>query len=1008
MAVQSFHKKEFKHPDKTYRPAPFWSLNGNLENERLLQQIKDFKEIGFGGYFMHPRPGMKTPYLEEEWFERVQFMVEAGKKENMEPWLYDEDSYPSGFASGAVPAARPDLRTHGLCLVTLAQLEEQAGIIAEYGFWTKCSDGSLQESDKANADFAIIAARNVEGSPWHNNQCYIDTLNPETIKCFIATTHEKYAEKMGAGFGNIIPGIFTDEPHHCPASAGDSLENLPWTPSLPEAFLKKYGYDLLQKIHSLFFDLDDYKAVRFDFFNLINDMFVNNFCKPMFEWCDKHGLELTGHFWEHSYPRVHGQANIMTPLKYMHRPGIDLLGRDVDKFSFDDNEKKLPSQTGNFQMVKVAGSVARQYGFNRVMSETWGGGGWDQTLEEHKQSVDWEMLLGINYVVPHLSHYSLEGYRKADYPVSFTRTLPYWKKLHVLNDHIARVCYAMSCGETPTQILLIHPSSHNWINYNNDTSINKHAVELEKLTRWLSTNQYEFDFGDETLLAEDGWIENDKIGIAKVGYDTVIIPPTCNLHRSTLENLQIFQRNGGTVINFGKTSPQFVNGLDSTEIKDFFAEKGVEKVFNFDQLDNILKLKIKRLIQIESSHRKLMSMTRVDEQKSIFFMANFANETDCLTLRFATVGKLYAANTETGKLTPIAVNEQSDNSYSLELAKGESKLLIMDVAEEPLRAKTQKTGKNEIQQLAGSFRFKCLDPNIMLLDHCQYAFNENPYSDVVQVEKAQAVLKERYGFEYSPDVRYSREYSHLEYTCKQYDIFKMLFSFDIDDNVSFSSIKLAVEVSQNWSIWVNGQKVEQLTDDFFMDYCFGIINIEDYLQVGKNEILMQADVTRELTPANMFILGDFGVRLANGVPLIILAPDELKFGDISTQGYPFFGGRIAYKIPFLLKKKQNKLILQLPNINVPIIDCNLDDKYKGEIFEAPYQLNLGCVKAGEHELQITIYTNLKNVFGPHYAKTPEQVIVACSMYTHIYEGNREDNLQLTPCGIDSAILYTIV
>jgi glycosyl hydrolase family 106( putative alpha-L-rhamnosidase) len=1007
MTAQSFDNNAFKYPDKSYRPAPFWSLNGDLEDKQLLQQIRDFKEIGFGGYFMHPRVGMKTPYLKEEWFDRVKFMVETGEKEDMEPWLYDEDSYPSGFASGAVPAARPDLRTHALCLVTPEQLEEQPCVVAEYGFWKKSLGDSLQKSDKTNADFAIIAARSIEGSPWHNNQCYIDTLNPETIQCFIETTHEKYAEKFRAAFGNIIPGIFTDEPHHSPSHNGVSLESLPWTPSLPEAFSQKYGYDLLDKLHCLFFDLDDYKAVRFDFFNLVNDMFVNNFCKPMFDWCEEHGLELTGHFWEHSYPRIHGQADILTPLKYMHRPGIDLLGRDVDKFAFADNGKKLPSQVGNFQMVKVATTIARQYGFNRVMSETWGGSGWDQTLEEHKQTVDWEMLLGINYVVPHLAHYSLEGYRKADYPISFTRALPYWKHLHFLNDHIARVCYAMSCGETLTQILVIHPASHNWINYNNDTNINHHAVELENLTRWLSTHQYEFDFGDETLLAEDGWVTNGEIGIAKAGYDTVIIPPTCNLHKSTLEKLQRFMDNGGSVINFGETSPQLTNGRISQEAADFFAGEQIEKTFDLNQLDNLLKLKIKRLFQIESTHRKVMSMTRSDENRSIIFLANFADETDNLTLHFAVTGRLYVADTETGDFTTVAVNESTDNSYNLELVKGESRLFIMDTAEEPFQSETKKIEKIELQQLTGPFAFQCIDPNIMLLDHCQYAFNENPYSDIVQVEKAQAMLKARYDFEYSSGVRYCREYSRSKCDYQGDDTFKMLFSFDIDDNVSFSAAKLAVEVPHNWSISVNGQKADQLTDDFFIDHCFGVITIGDYLQVGKNEILMQASVSQDLTPANMFILGDFGVRLAKAVPIITPAPEKLELGDITTQGYPFFGGHINYKIPFLLDEKQDNFILQLSSINVPIIDCNLDNKYKGKIFEAPYQLNLGCVEAGKHELQITLYSHLKNVFGPHYTKpTPEQVLIGCPVYTHIYEGSREANLQLTSFGMSSVTLIT--
>jgi len=1000
MTAPTFNSHSFKNPDKSYRPAPFWSLNGDLQSKHLEQQIKDFKEIGFGGYFMHPRPGLKTPYLKDEWFECVKFMVETGKNEDMEPWLYDEDSFPSGFASGAVPAARPDLRAHALCLVTPEQLEEHPCVVAEYASFNKSGNTPIEQSDKDHATVSIIASRSIEGSAWYNNQCYVDTLNPDTVKCFLDSTHEKYAEKFKTSFGSLIPGVFTDEPHHSPEPAAGTLAALPWTPSLPKAFLDKYGYDLIPNLHGLFFETDDCQAVRFDYFNLVNSMFVTNFCKPMYDWCNEHGLELTGHFWEHSYPQVTGQASILTALKYMHRPGIDLLGKDVDKFSFHEKNKKLPFQVGNWQMVKAAGSVARQYGFDRVMSETWGGCGWDQTLEDHKQSADWEMLLGINFIVPHLSHYTLEGYRKTDYPISFTRSLPYWKQLHFLNDHIARVSYAMSCGETPTQILVIHPASHNWVNYNDEINLNRHACELEKLTRWLNVNQYEFDFGDEPLLAENGWVQNGKIGIAKMGYDTVIIPPTCCLHTSTLKKLEQFQNSGGTLINFGETIPQLANGRKNASLDSLFTNQKTEKASNFKQLNRILKSKVKRLLQLESSHQKIMNLTRVSGSKTIFFLANFAEEADGLTMHFSDTGKLYFANTETGDLTPVAINDAAVGSYSMKLEGGESRLLILDITEEPYQADIPQQKPVELQKAEGSFAFQCLDPNILLLDHCQYAFNSESFSETVQVDKALALLKERYNFEYSQGIRYSREYSHPEYSCSTTESFNMLFSFSIAENANVEKAKLAVEVPQNWKITVNGKNVSQLTDDFFMDQCFGVIDIGKYLKTGKNEITMTASVSRELTPANIFILGDFAVNLEQPIPAITQTPGKIDLNDITNQGYPFFGGRILYNIPFSLSTKQDNLILQLNQLNAPIINCKLDGHYKGKLFEAPYQLSLGCVDTGRHMLEITLYTHLKNVFGPHYVKPAEdQVIITCPMYNHIHEDSGETDLIITPCGV---------
>src|SRR5579884_1680649 len=53
----------FADPPSSFRGRPFWSWNGRLEREELLRQVRVFKEMGMGGFFMHSRTGLKTQYL---------------------------------------------------------------------------------------------------------------------------------------------------------------------------------------------------------------------------------------------------------------------------------------------------------------------------------------------------------------------------------------------------------------------------------------------------------------------------------------------------------------------------------------------------------------------------------------------------------------------------------------------------------------------------------------------------------------------------------------------------------------------------------------------------------------------------------------------------------------------------------------------------------------------------------------------------------------------------------
>ena len=76
-------KKEFKNPPSIYRSAPFWSWNCKLDPTELCRQIEIFKKMGFGGFYMHPRDGLDTEYLSEEFMDAVKKCADKAEKEDI-------------------------------------------------------------------------------------------------------------------------------------------------------------------------------------------------------------------------------------------------------------------------------------------------------------------------------------------------------------------------------------------------------------------------------------------------------------------------------------------------------------------------------------------------------------------------------------------------------------------------------------------------------------------------------------------------------------------------------------------------------------------------------------------------------------------------------------------------------------------------------------------------------------------------------------------------------------
>lgn len=81
-------------------------------------------------------------------------------------------------------------------------------------------------------------------------------------------------------------------------------------------------------MEKLFFDLPGYQRVRFDFYDELTSCFIEAFTARYRGWCQKNGLQLTGHLMNEDtltgQTEWSAQRCRITPKWIM--PGIDMLG----------------------------------------------------------------------------------------------------------------------------------------------------------------------------------------------------------------------------------------------------------------------------------------------------------------------------------------------------------------------------------------------------------------------------------------------------------------------------------------------------------------------------------------------------------------------------------------------------------------------------------------------------------------------------------------------------------
>ena len=553
--------ERFREPAACFRSFPFWSWNDHMDPEEIRRQIRGMKKAGIGGFFLHSRDGLETPYLGEEWMNCVRAAVEAASDCGMYAWLYDEDRWPSGTAGGQVTALGEEYCCKGLTLEICAP--EALDDLLREGALTALYAARFHEMELE--DFRRLSITRRSGlypgerllavrlevsakSQWFNDQAPPDQLNPVCVRKFLELTHEKYKAVVGDAFGGTVPGIFSDEPSLADTHAffGTNRGWIPWTCDFGEYFQEKRGYDFLDVLPYQYFHGKHSSRTRHDYWHTIAERFSETYTGTIAAWCKETGIACTGHFLQEDKlglcTRVNGA--VMPHYALQDIPGIDIL----------------TERTTEYLTVKQCTSVAHQFGKKRVLTETYGCTGWDFTLEGQKWVGDWQYVLGVNLRTTHTALYSLRGCRKRDYPPSFNYNNTWWEKNHLVEDYFARLGAVLSAGEPVRRLLILHPASTAWSRvgtnpYGNPVrrqerdvpEVDEYGYRLNELLETLCREHMDCDLGDEMLLQKHGIVKEGRLGLGEVFYDVAVLPRLDTLFASTCALLLSFLEQGGRI-----------------------------------------------------------------------------------------------------------------------------------------------------------------------------------------------------------------------------------------------------------------------------------------------------------------------------------------------------------------------------------------------------------------------------------------------------------------------------
>ncbi len=699
----------FAQPADAFTQIPFWFLNGPVDGKEWARQIEEMARHGVRQAMPHPRFGMdRRDYLTDRYWEAFSCLVDKAQEIGFTLHLYDEYNWSSGPAGGRVTALRENCalglgmrsrRALGPTQVCLGGWEE--GLFGwgrqEEFLSVVLAPWEGEELDLARAQTLAVpppeqetvsvsvppgtwevmvfyTLRTLHPSPLRmGNGGLIDYVSPQATQDFMRYTHEEYARRFGEHFGGLIPSIFYDE--SAPLASGPFT----WGADLLEQFRQRQGYDLLPLLPLLFFQGGALsEKTRADYWDVLSALFAERHVGAMAQWCEAHGLALTGHTYEEP-ERWLMAGDLFRTLRQQQWPGLDSLGGYKP-----------------YHYLKPAISVSHITGKEVVLCEGLGLMGlWEASPRMMRESYNQLAIAGCNLQVPHAFYQTIDN-PKVECPPSFFDHNRYWKYYDQVAALTARQCFMNRQGHHVAQIAVLYPVvswmgdarggrgyTYPWMIATLQTEASRPDREVfEAIVDGLMAAQMDHDVIDGQAL-EEGTLEDGRLRLADEEYEALILPPMTTARRVDVERALEFARQGGMVIVVGKWPTVSTDaGRGDPDLARLVEQlRGVARsVATPEEAFQALRWALKRDVEVLSGNPAALEIShRQTGTADVYLVSHHAASEERVRLRLYAQGAASLWDAEEGQAYALETNQAEEHTdVSLWMGPDEAVYIVLE------------------------------------------------------------------------------------------------------------------------------------------------------------------------------------------------------------------------------------------------------------------------------------------------------------------------------------------
>jgi hypothetical protein len=717
----------FRNPGPRYRPMPVWYWNSEIRGTEAKRQIDQYVAQGAQGAIIYPDIGLRTPFLSEAWWAVWAEILPYARQRNFKLGWVPEFNDPDGDArdpwmdppdQSRVLAGHPEYRLKRLAYVerhfrgpgtarfdhlpdpviaVAARSTEPDALDADTLVDLSASiHGQSFQTDFGPGDWLLVFYH-VVASEGYKGVTRVDPLNREATLRYIDLTLGEFDRRFKGHVGSTLNFIMLD-------SEGSFGGPIVWTPGFFEIFLRRKHYDIRRLLPVLSHDGGAVTPkIRNDYFDVVSELFVQNFWKPVADWGRAHRVEVVGQNLGDGLqldPAFGG--DFMVVQRAMTMPFLEEEESGASQTFRDPRQFKEPASVAHFENLRLGCECLLVQGAGTYVSPqkmrmgtnvlaAWGVNFWNQNTSYDEKNAEWPPMMGASQ--------------------------PHWKYFHRYADLIRRISYMNDGGRHVADVLLYRPIAsvvafsdpafdstlRHWkgrarggyaeygnrqygriairpyLAWGGDFSWQA-EMDYHGLMNLLVQRQKDFDILDDHYLVR-ATIGSGSIELGPERFGVIVLPAMKVIARAALARIRRFYEQGGTVVAYGSlpsgstdegwNDPQVADSIraifgvapDAGQDTSSRNAQGGQSFFIAGDLERVAatidRARLADFQVVEGSAERLFYLHRVKDGRDLYWIANDDPAARKLVLSLAASGapELWDPDRGTRRVLPYTVRD---------------------------------------------------------------------------------------------------------------------------------------------------------------------------------------------------------------------------------------------------------------------------------------------------------------------------------------------------------------